>query len=261
MLIMLDLDGTLLDNQSKITTKTKTYIKSLKDKGHQIVLITGRPYRGCIDYYNELNLDAPLVCDNGASIYGMGHFPNIFHRIPKTLLDEIYQFSKDHIETAFYSVDDDLYAIKPQLRLSFYFHLNKDSKIIKKPYDELDVLAPLLMIVIKKPFDQTFEKFIASKEILALRSWGSDKKNAIYEVYLKGIHKGNALNEVKQALGVKEVIAFGDGDNDVELLSNACLGIAMRNASDSVILASDQQTTYTNNEDGVIKHLKTIIKD
>lgn len=263
MLIMLDLDGTLLNNQSLISKESKEYLKGLQNKGHKIVLITGRPYRGCINFYRELELDTPLIVDNGASIYGMGNFPDKFYTIPKTMLDDIFLFVKDHLVTAFYTVDDYLFSYKTEKRLEFYFHLNEQSVIIERPYTENTTEAPLVMMVIKKPFNKKFEKFIYEQKILSLRSWGEDKKNAIYEIYLKGINKGTAMNDVIKLLGhdKKDVIAFGDGDNDVELISYAYRGVAMKNACDVVKEVSCEITLYDNHENGVIKHLKGIIKD
>ncbi len=263
MLIMLDLDGTLLNNQSLISEESKTYLKKLQDKGHKIVLITGRPYRGCIHFYNELELNTPLIVDNGASIYGMGNFPDKFYTIPKKLLDEIFLFAKDHLITAFYTVDDYLFSYKTEKRLEFYFHLTEQSVIIERPYTENTIEAPLVMMVISKPFNKKFEKFIYDKEILDLRSWGEDSKNAVYEIYLKGINKGCAMNDVVELLNYdkKDVIAFGDGDNDIELINYAYRGVAMKNAADVVKEVSDEITRYDNHENGVIKHLKTIIKD
>ncbi|MGI6359599.1 MAG: HAD-IIB family hydrolase [Acholeplasmatales bacterium] len=228
-----------------------------------MVLITGRPYRGCINFYEELGLNTPLIVDNGASIYGMGNFPDKFYKIPKKLLDEIFLFTKDHLVTVFYTVGDYLFSYKTEKRLEFYFHLNENTKIIERPYIENDLEAPLVIVAIKKPFHKEFEKFIYKKEILNLRSWGEDKKNAIYEIYLKGIHKGHAMNDVIRLLGhdKTDVIAFGDGDNDIELISYAHRGIAMKNAADVVKKVSDEITLYDNHENGVIKHLKGIIKD
>lgn len=263
MLIFLDLDGTLLNNQSKISKASAHYIKQISALGHQVVLITGRPYRGCIDYYHELGLTTPLVCDNGASIYGMGLFDDIHQSIPKTIMDELYTFSKDHIVTAFYSLDNYLFAIKPQERLAFYWHLNDQTNIIEKPFNQIDEQAPLLMIVIKRGFKAAFEAFVYDKGILSLRNWGEDKKNVVYEIYLKGVNKGQAMQLIVDKLNshFEDTIAFGDGENDRELLQMAKRGILMKNGSDTLITISDEQTVYTNHEDGVIKHLKTIIKD
>lgn len=263
MLIMLDLDGTLLNNQSLISEESKTYLKKLQSKGHQIVLITGRPYRGCINFYHELELNTPLIVDNGASIYGMGNFSDKFYTIPKKMLDDIFLFVKDHLVTAFYTVDDYLFSYKTEKRLEFYFHANENTKIIDRPYTENDIEAPLVMMVVKKPFNKKFEKFIYEQKILDLRSWGEDSKNAIYEIYLKGINKGNAMNDVIGLLNYdkEDVIAFGDGDNDIELINYAHRGVAMKNAADVVKEVSDEITLYDNHENGVIKHLKEIIKD
>ena len=71
-LIMSDLDGTLLNHKRKIPNKSIRYIRKLVKEGHYFIFSTGRPYQGCIQFYNKLKINCPLVCDNGGSI----HFPN-----------------------------------------------------------------------------------------------------------------------------------------------------------------------------------------
>ena len=79
-LIGLDLDGTLLNKKSKITFKTKNYIKKLSRKGHIVVLATGRPLRAMKQYYDQLGLKTPIVCYNGGHI--LNPFDNDIIRAP-----------------------------------------------------------------------------------------------------------------------------------------------------------------------------------
>ena len=68
-LIALDMDGTLLNNNNQISNLTKEYLINLASQGHKIIISSGRPIRGIISYYNELKLDTPIICYNGAYIY------------------------------------------------------------------------------------------------------------------------------------------------------------------------------------------------
>ena len=65
-LIALDLDGTLLRPDGTISEFTKKTIKDVQEKGHQIIIATGRPYRMAIDYYKDLGLETPLITFNGS---------------------------------------------------------------------------------------------------------------------------------------------------------------------------------------------------
>lgn len=263
MLIYLDLDGTLLNNASQISKNSKEYIDLLKKNGHHVVLVTGRPYRGCIHFYEQLKLDTPLIVDNGATIIGNNHFENKTFTIPKEILNTIYMRFKDHIVSAFFTSWNTFYAIAPQERLQAFYYVKEDTKIVEGTFYNLPEEAPLLIMIIKKPFHTSFLKLIDDLKILEVRSWGEDRKNAIYEIFLKGVHKGSATEYVREKLGIhkEEVIAFGDGNNDVELLSYSHVGVAMKNGGPEVFSVADEVTAYTNNEDGVIKHLMEKIKD
>ena len=75
-------------------------------------------------------------------------------------------------------------------------------------------------------------------------------------------NKGNALDYVSKYLGFdrEQIIAFGDAHNDIEMLQFAARGIAMKNAHDSLLEVADEVTEFTNTENGLIRHLKTILK-
>ncbi|MFR7029075.1 HAD-IIB family hydrolase, partial [Streptococcus pneumoniae] len=65
-IIALDLDGTLLNSDSQISDFTKETIKKVTEKGHQVIITTGRPYRMSKDFYRELGLDTPMINFNGS---------------------------------------------------------------------------------------------------------------------------------------------------------------------------------------------------
>src|SRR5690625_5845593 len=68
-LIAIDLDGTLLDNDQKISKKNKKAIAQAVKDGHVVVIATGRPRRASIQYYHQLNLQTPMINFNGALIH------------------------------------------------------------------------------------------------------------------------------------------------------------------------------------------------
>ena len=65
-LIAIDLDGTTLNNQSKLSRFTIETLRKLDELGHIVMIFTGRPYRNSINIYNEMNINSPMVNFNGA---------------------------------------------------------------------------------------------------------------------------------------------------------------------------------------------------
>ena len=79
-LICLDLDGTLLDDEKKISLYTENYIKSLVNQGFLVTFVTGRSYRTTKSYYDQLELNTPIVLSNGSRIFNPSN-SNDFHEI------------------------------------------------------------------------------------------------------------------------------------------------------------------------------------
>lgn len=65
-MIAVDLDGTLLNGESKLSDFTKETIKKISKKGHHVVIATGRPYRMAKDFYDQLELETPMINFNGS---------------------------------------------------------------------------------------------------------------------------------------------------------------------------------------------------
>ena len=65
-MIAVDLDGTLLNGESKLSDFTKDTIKQISKKGHHVVIATGRPYRMAKDFYDQLELETPMINFNGS---------------------------------------------------------------------------------------------------------------------------------------------------------------------------------------------------
>lgn len=266
-LIACDLDGTLLNKDSLLSNKTKTYIKSLTALGHKFVIATGRPFRGCYNFYEELDLDTPIITDNGGSIENPRNkdFKKIAIKIPKRIVEKVFNFAGSHIVTAFYSVDNGLYVYKPTERLNWLYHQNDDTFFVEGPFTEPNLPEPSgMMYIVEAGFKEAFETFIENEtdEILTFRDWGSDAKNAIFEVYQRKTSKSEAVELVRQHYGFEpeQVIAFGDGMNDVDMIELAHHGVAMKNGQDALKLVAKAITRKPNYDDGVVDYLKTFLE-
>ena len=80
-LIAIDLDGTTLNNNSELTQETIDTLHAVKNLGHEVAIVTGRPYRNSKQYYDQLNLGGPIANFNGAlcHIPGMPEWDGKYH--------------------------------------------------------------------------------------------------------------------------------------------------------------------------------------
>ena len=257
-MIAVDLDGTLLNGESKLSDFTKDTIKQISKKGHHVVIATGRPYRMAKDFYDQLELETPMINFNGS----LTHLPGKVWEHEKCLtVDKKYLLDmvqrKEEIEADF---------IAGEYRKKFY---------ITAP--DKDIADPRLFGVENFRPENQFNSELVTKDpnCILLQTHASDKyalaeeMNQFYKHQLnintwggplnilectpKGVHKAFALEYLLNVMNVdrKNLIAFGDEHNDQEMLSFAGKGYAMKNANPALLPFADQQLPLTNEEDGV----------
>jgi len=261
-LIALDLDGTLLTDDKTINQQTKQAVLDAKAAGHIVVIATGRPHRASIQYYEALGLDTAMVNFNGALVHHPGnHKWDISHTpLPNStalkIVDTCYELNVRNILA---EIQDNVYldqydeAILDIFRSSlpesfrdnepFHIgslrkHLQDDptSLLIHPKAEHLDVL--------KGELDQHHA------ELIEHRNWGAPWN--IVEIVKKGINKAVGLKKLADYYNIprERIIAFGDEDNDLEMIDYAGVGIAMGNAIDELkAIAND--VTLTNEQNGI----------
>lgn len=264
-MIALDLDGTLLRPDGTISEFTQETIKAVQNKGHQVVIATGRPYRMAIDHYKSLQLETPLITFNGSLTnlpdqdWAYEHSVKLDKKYLIDLLkrhDELeMDFLASEYRKKFYITMQHPERIKPELfgvqKIIDKMRLEPE-KITRNPNallmqtrheDKYQLAAD-----IKKDFHDEIE----------VDSWGGPLN--ILEFSPKGINKAYALSYLLKTMRQtpQDLIAFGDEHNDTEMLSLAGTGYAMKNASSVLLPHADQQIPWTNEEDGVARKLQEL---
>lgn len=263
-LIVLDLDGTLLRNDHTISPKTKKVLKKAQEKGHYVMIATGRPYRSSEIYYKELGLKTPIVNFNGAFIHhplnsnwGLHHSP-LDMPVVKDIIDICHNH---HFENIIAEVMDDIYFHYHDEKLINLFSLGNPTVTTGDLRQYLNTSPTSLLI-------QTDEKHIKKirkhlKEVHAdfinQRSWNGPWH--VIEIVKKGLNKAVGIKKVAEELNIprKQIIAFGDEDNDLEMIEYAGKGIAMGNGIDELKRIADD-TTLSNEEDGIGVYLNDYLK-
>lgn len=258
-LIALDLDGTLLTNQNTISTRTKDIIFRAIEDGHIVVIATGRPHRASIQYYHALGLTTPMVNFNG----GLTHHPGdkhwssehnpIANNLALSIVDACYQLNVQNILA---EVQDHAYLDQHDQQIINMFQSTQAKNIhspfiIGKIINKLkDDPTSLLIRPKEEQLDQLRVQLDDHVELIEHRHWGGPLN--IVEITKKGINKAVGLQKIAAYYQIpkERIIAFGDEDNDLEMIDYAGVGVAMDNAILNLKSIANH-ITDTNEQDGV----------
>ena len=252
-LIAMDFDGTLLRDDKTISENTKNILKLYKDLGYLIVGVTARTLASIkevvpVDIFNY------LIINNGVSIYNVDDDNMIYQGTidindAKDITNEIEEYC-DQID---YVTDNIYYTYLQKKNSNLDFIKDIDN------IDEIEEEIARMNLFLKDKSKATdYYEFIRSKydDINCFIMQDSDSPNKWLVLNPKGINKATTLKELGKIENISsdEMIFFGDGLNDLEVMDSVGLSVAMGNALDE-IKAKAKAITKTNNEDGIVEFL------
>jgi len=268
-LIACDLDGTLLDNENKISPEILELADSLKETGVQIVLASGRPAAFTQMYAECIGSDMPVISVNGGLITASGDQQGLYcSPLPSGVFEQIELFQQNQHSplecTAFAAAGLLTTHTEPNLPKYLRSELNT--------YIEVDSLSGregetgLSVVYGTFPSLQLLSVQLAKEYKSLLRRVHYPSKTAPEYSYLEIMHsrttKGEALAFLCKKLGIRrnQVAAIGDYANDLEMLRFAGFAGAMGNAIDEVIKDADFVTTKSNIEGGISEFFRFILE-
>lgn len=264
-LLVLDVDGTLLNDEREISKRTLAALLKVQQMGVRIVLASGRPTYGLMPLTKTLelgNYGGFVLSYNGCQIIKAQNGEILFERrINPEMLPYLEKKARKNGFAIFTYHDDTLITDSPDNEYIKNEALLNNLKIIRE--DEfstaIDFAPCKCMLVSDKEkaligLEQHWEKRLAGT-LDAFRS-----EPYFLEVAPCGVNKANTLGALLEHLGVtrEEVIAVGDGVCDVTMLQLAGMGVAMGHSQDSVKVCADY-VTASNEEDGVALAVEKLI--
>ena len=264
-LLVLDVDGTLLNDEREISKRTLAALLKVQRVGVRIVLASGRPTYGLMPLAKTLelgNYGGFVLSYNGCQIIKAQNGEILFERrINPEMLPYLEKKARKNGFAIFTYHDDTLITDSPDNEYIKNEALLNNLKIIRE--DEfstaIDFAPCKCMLVSDKEkaligLEQHWEKRLAGT-LDAFRS-----EPYFLEVVPCGVNKANTLGALLEHLGVtrEEVIAVGDGVCDVTMLQLAGMGVAMGHSQDSVKVCADY-VTASNEEDGVALAVEKLI--
>ena len=263
-LLVLDVDGTLLNSEHQISKRTVMTLRKVQQMGVQVVLSSGRPTYGILPLAKILDLASYggyIIPYNGSQIIDMRDGRVLFEkRITPDMVPYVERKADQYGFDLMTYAEDVVVTNNGQND-----HVINEAAIngmklsaVEDLSISIDFNPSKLVLVSDDPgsideLEQRWEKRL-SGTLDVMRS-----EDFYLEVVPSGVSKANTLGVLLEMLGVKteEVIAMGDGVSDVGMIQQAALGIAMGNARDSVKRCADR-VTLSNDEDGVAVALEKI---
>ncbi|KOS71468.1 HAD family hydrolase [Lysinibacillus contaminans] len=248
-IVFFDVDGTITHHEDgNIPYSTIEAIKKLKRKGIKVVAATGRPLSMCKEL-QELGIETFITANGGY----VKHNQEVIHKVPmdKSIIQEVMAFAKlQNNGLSFYTEEfsmngvietEILKALKETLSLNDYpeiYHLLHNQEVF------------LLCLFAN---DETVDKYIHKFPHLTFKRWHPYVLNVLKE----DVSKSLAILKTLEFFGIdkSDAIAFGDGENDIDMLELVGFGIAMGNAKETLKNVADF-VTKKSSENGIEYALK-----
>lgn len=262
-LIVLDMDDTLLTSKNEILPSTIKALIEAQNNGAMVVLASGRPTGGMIDAAEILQLDTHqsyIISYNGAVVTRMND---------RTVVDATYVQQAHFSEILQFLRKENIMALTYKDNTIYY----EGQSAYEQVEGELTGLEMIKVGNLQTVITEDVPKVMGVGDIEHIAvlnkqlegSFGSDihattSKPFFLEFMHRDVSKGKVLQRLAEQLGIQqsEIIAFGDSNNDKDMLEFAGLGVAMGNANDTIKEAADV-ITLSHDEDGIAQIIETYL--
>lgn len=285
--IVCDLDGTLLTKDKKIMRETQRTLIKAQQEGITLILASSRSYFMLEEIIEQLEMpkyEGIVICLNGLEVYNTKtkekrEAPGL----SKELTHKIYQYGKAHGKIiTFESLAGFQFYVPKKMRFGmpfYYFARYRKRRSQKRQinftlfgdfrfspdamFEIISDSSKLITPVQKCGLIQIGTETAMDKTLFKMRSYFEEEANIVKisrvwaDIMPLNVSKASGIEMARDFLGfgLESIIAFGDAENDIEMISKAKIGIAMGNAMDSVKLVA-MDVTLDNESNGIVHALK-----
>lgn len=258
ILICTDLDGTLLRKDKSVSKENTEAIEYFKSEGGYFTFVTGRMPYTSRQIYEVVKPNAPIGCINGGGVYDFDRDEYVW----------IQELPKEAIELIRF-IEAEICDIGTQVNTARTIYFTKDNPAMVRfreltgaPYitcDYNNIKEPLAKIIFAHLDD---DKVIKVSELLKNHPKSEmfdfiRSERTLYEILPKGMSKSVALLKLAELLNVNKTVAVGDYNNDVTMIKEATVGVAVANACPEAKSVADV-ITVNNEEHAIAKIIKDI---
>ena len=259
-LLFMDLDGTLLNDEKKITEGNRAALNDLLERGHGAIITTGRPLKSAMAQAHLLGMDRPgcyLIAYNGAVIYDWSQEKQIFTRsLPYSTVQRVVELANargEHVQTY------DSWKVVVERRCDDAA-VRRYCQLIGMEYSVIEDVHTDLK---EEPVKCLVINYEQKSGLVKIQEWIRENMreevdcffscDQYLEVVPKGMSKGEAVKMLSRMMGVEiaDAVSVGDAANDLSMIEAAGIGVAMANATAEVKAVADYITVKDNNHDGI----------
>ena len=288
-LVVIDLDGTMLNSYGVVTNETKEVIKKVEKQGVEVVIASGRPIDSIKEIAKEIESKNYFIAGNGAIIYDIKNDEIIYEKtLSKEKVLEIIKICEDNSISYNIYTENEILATSLKYNVLYYHKENlkkeesKKTKInlVKNMYEYIQNKEDVKFLKIticdesKAVFNSIIRKIKEIKDIEVLEishmsrktiKQGTEEFEISYyytEISAGDVDKWNAIEFLMEKLKMKreEIMTIGDNLNDRKMIENAGLGVAMGQSTPAILKLADEVTS-SNDEEGISKILQKYYKN
>lgn len=271
-LIAIDLDGTLLNDKKRIPQENIEFLDNIINKGYEVVIATGRIYSSAKELIKDINAPLTILANNGnvarksdtdelifakyldredsVNIISLGKqwdlHPIIYVNYHEEGIDMIIEEKGFDADSPYFS------DTRSRLKVLSRDDILDINNILAITYPGRMEELQYFYHKLNESYPDRFSHHILENMSVA---------EGFYEIMNRGGNKWKSLMEYADSINIKprDILAIGDDNNDLEMIINAGLGVAMKNGSKLVKEASDVITKYDNNHAGLAFELSNIL--
>ena len=264
-IVFLDIDGTLVNSEKKITPLTKKSLMRIQEQGIKLAIASGRPSKGVIPYAEELELEkfgGYIMPFNGCNIINYQTKDVVYsNTLSMDVVKKAYELSKEYgIEMITYKGDNILSETYDNPYLLIESRINKmDVEKVPCVYDAIE--TPPVKCLLLGDGDYLGKIETEIKEKIGENANVFRSEPFFIEIVPQGLDKAAAIAELISRIGIKqsETVAFGDGFNDISMIEYAGLGVAMSNGCDRIKEVADR-IAPDNDSEGIAEVIDDIFR-
>lgn len=241
-MIVIDLDGTLIRSDKTISERTIQTLRRCQDEGIVVAIATARFWIGAEKYINLIKPDYEITTDG-----------TMIHHVGARVYD--YSFDVQTSNKLIYLIqevnsDSEIITAIGKKVLWNSLHISESEKLHKAIfYDYKEPISEIANKIVSELPNKDIATNIAQKCNCRLISYRDENLYGFIPLEAGKIQAIESLANNLQ-ISMDEIIAFGDDENDIDMLKKCGLGVAVANAINEVKMVADKQT-FSNDEDGV----------
>ncbi len=263
-----DMDGTLLNSEDMIAKEDETALKRLQEGGMEVMIASGRLDLMVMRYIHQLNLQGHVISCNGGLIRNIKTGEIVYsNAMDKNIVGEMFAYVLEHKIDFFIYTPNVVFSNRENPRAARYegIHRNLPKELsfeiryLRTPdmsvFEGMEILKVLFILTTSEQVDYYIDKYSVFNELEVVSS-----SPGLVDIMAAGSSKGRALKILadRQGVDLKEVIAFGDNYNDIDMLQCVGMPVAMENSVEE-LKAVAKFITKSNDECGVAHALKHCI--